>query len=342
MGVLGCPNMPQYPIRDDDCTDVAARSFDEDVGMLFAARRGHGTYAGPLWGEGFPVERVFCNDTLPPAKCRYMESYESKHSNHSLAAGIAAEIGVELPSLRLDSQAKYGEPSSALIRVDLGWGCGGCGGGSLKPFACFAVDFLFTEPPLHSTSSSPDFPSLLCSLSHVLLCPNRQSAAAGALSRGDASIFMRFPPVEYREKIWDHCAGSIIVEESGGRITDATGGRFLTMWNGCCMPLPEYLYAESASAGWDYVQQVVLRSPLHPQGTSCQSQGTSCSHVVSLLACCAGATVLTGSCPAAGKPLDFSQGRYLPLNPGQPGIIAATPSMHAAILKAYQKLTSSA
>jgi hypothetical protein len=47
--------------------------------------------------------------------------------------------------------------------------------------------------------------------------------AAGALSRGDASIFMRFPPVSYREKIWDHCAGSIVVEEAGGKITDATG-----------------------------------------------------------------------------------------------------------------------
>jgi hypothetical protein len=45
----------------------------------------------------------------------------------------------------------------------------------------------------------------------------------GALSRGDASIFMRFPPATYREKIWDHCAGAIIVEEAGGRITDATG-----------------------------------------------------------------------------------------------------------------------
>jgi hypothetical protein len=41
----------------------------------------------------------------------------------------------------------------------------------------------------------------------------------------------------------------------------------------------------------------------------------------------------------AGKPLDFSQGRYLALNPGQPGIVAATPSMHAAILKAFQKLS---
>lgn len=47
----------------------------------------------------------------------------------------------------------------------------------------------------------------------------------GLLSRGDASIFMRFPPASYREKIWDHAAGFVIVEEAGGRVTDAGGAR---------------------------------------------------------------------------------------------------------------------
>lgn len=28
---------------------------------------------------------------------------------------------------------------------------------------------------------------------------------------------------DYRERIWDHAAGSIIVEEAGGRVTDLTG-----------------------------------------------------------------------------------------------------------------------
>lgn len=36
---------------------------------------------------------------------------------------------------------------------------------------------------------------------------------------------MRFPPASYREKIWDHCAGFVIVEEAGGRVTDAAGRR---------------------------------------------------------------------------------------------------------------------
>jgi len=117
-----------------------------------------------------------------------MESFEKRHSNHTMSAAVAQEIGIELPSLRLDSQAKY-----------------------------------------------------------------------GALSRGDASIFMRFPPDTYREKIWDHCAGAIIVTEAGGCISDAHG-----------------------------------------------------------------------------NPLDFSQGRYFPYLNG--GLIAATPSMHKAIMDALKKI----
>ena len=44
------------------------------------------------------------------------------------------------------------------------------------------------------------------------------------LARGDASIYLRLPTKkEYVEKIWDHAAGSIIVEEAGGIVTDVHG-----------------------------------------------------------------------------------------------------------------------
>jgi 3'(2'), 5'-bisphosphate nucleotidase len=46
----------------------------------------------------------------------------------------------------------------------------------------------------------------------------------GAVSRGDASIYLRLPTrADYEEKIWDHAAGSIVVREAGGRVTDVTG-----------------------------------------------------------------------------------------------------------------------
>jgi 3'(2'), 5'-bisphosphate nucleotidase/inositol polyphosphate 1-phosphatase len=189
LGVLGCPNLPLAPITDQDCDEgQAARSFsDEAVGTMFAASKGQGAYAGPVLG-GMPTQRIFCDDAIPPPQARYMESFEARHSNHDLALQIAAEIGVELPSLRLDSQAKY-----------------------------------------------------------------------GALSRGDASIFMRFPDASYREKIWDHCAGVSIIQESGAVISDALG-----------------------------------------------------------------------------RPLDFSRGRFFPDLNG--GIVAATPSMHRAIIAAIRKI----
>jgi HAL2 family 3'(2'),5'-bisphosphate nucleotidase len=45
-----------------------------------------------------------------------------------------------------------------------------------------------------------------------------------AVARGDASIYLRLPTSEtYREKIWDHAAGAILVEEAGGRVTDVDG-----------------------------------------------------------------------------------------------------------------------
>ncbi|CAL9019221.1 unnamed protein product [Prunus brigantina] len=48
-------------------------------------------------------------------------------------------------------------------------------------------------------------------------------AKYGALSRGDGAIYLRFPREGYREKIWDHAAGCIVVTEAGGVVADAAG-----------------------------------------------------------------------------------------------------------------------
>jgi 3'(2'), 5'-bisphosphate nucleotidase len=45
-----------------------------------------------------------------------------------------------------------------------------------------------------------------------------------AVARGDASIYLRLPTRKgYEEKIWDHAAGSIVITEAGGRVTDVRG-----------------------------------------------------------------------------------------------------------------------
>ncbi|MEE2679082.1 MAG: 3'(2'),5'-bisphosphate nucleotidase [Myxococcota bacterium] len=45
-----------------------------------------------------------------------------------------------------------------------------------------------------------------------------------AVARGDASIYLRLPTREdYREKIWDHAAGKLVVEAAGGTVSDVNG-----------------------------------------------------------------------------------------------------------------------
>jgi HAL2 family 3'(2'),5'-bisphosphate nucleotidase len=44
------------------------------------------------------------------------------------------------------------------------------------------------------------------------------------VAQGEAQIYLRLPTrKDYREKIWDHAAGLIVVEEAGGRVTDVRG-----------------------------------------------------------------------------------------------------------------------
>lgn len=46
------------------------------------------------------------------------------------------------------------------------------------------------------------------------------------VARGDADIYLRLPNPQsphYKEKVWDHAAGSLLVTEAGGKVTDAHG-----------------------------------------------------------------------------------------------------------------------
>jgi len=48
----------------------------------------------------------------------------------------------------------------------------------------------------------------------------------GLVASGRAALYLRFPNPHnknYRENIWDHAAGAIIVEEAGGKVTDMNG-----------------------------------------------------------------------------------------------------------------------
>ncbi|HEY9907546.1 MAG TPA: 3'(2'),5'-bisphosphate nucleotidase [Thermosynechococcaceae cyanobacterium] len=51
-------------------------------------------------------------------------------------------------------------------------------------------------------------------------------AKYGVVARGEAALYLRLPrsqTPDYRENIWDHAAGAIVVEEAGGKVTDIYG-----------------------------------------------------------------------------------------------------------------------
>jgi hypothetical protein len=67
---------------------AAERSDEEGVGVLFLAHRGAGAYSTGLWGDARQLTRIHVKDTHQLEEARFMESYESRHSNHSFTAQV--------------------------------------------------------------------------------------------------------------------------------------------------------------------------------------------------------------------------------------------------------------
>jgi 3'(2'), 5'-bisphosphate nucleotidase len=138
VGVLACPAMPLN---------------NGDFGALYVAVRGEGTQMMSLsGGELKPIRVAEAGDL---SKHRFVESVEASHSDQDRQSKIAKAVGITTPSLRMDSQAKYGAVASA-------------------------------QAVLYLRLPSPKTP-------------------------------------DYREKIWDHAAGAIVVEEAGGQVSDMFG-----------------------------------------------------------------------------------------------------------------------
>jgi HAL2 family 3'(2'),5'-bisphosphate nucleotidase len=80
--------------------------------------------------------------------------------------------------------------------------------------------------PVEAGHSSHDDGARVASLLGIASDPLRMDSQAkyAAVARGDADIYLRLPKGgDYREKIWDHAAGMLVVEEAGGRVTDVAG-----------------------------------------------------------------------------------------------------------------------
>lgn len=64
---------------------------------------------GLFAGDALPQQRLLLEDVKDFSCVRFMESYESRHSDFDFTSKLAARLGVTRPPLRIDSQAKYGE-----------------------------------------------------------------------------------------------------------------------------------------------------------------------------------------------------------------------------------------
>jgi 3'(2'), 5'-bisphosphate nucleotidase len=142
LGVLACPNLPHNLKRQDG-----------PRGVVFLAVLGEGAYQMGLSGGNAVPIRV--STAGVGQAVRFCESVESGHADQEAHGRVARKLGIREPSIRMDSQVKY-----------------------------------------------------------------------GLVARGDAAIYLRLPnpkTPDYREKIWDHAPGAIIIQEAGGRVSDLHG-----------------------------------------------------------------------------------------------------------------------
>ncbi|WP_240911491.1 3'(2'),5'-bisphosphate nucleotidase [Paludisphaera soli] len=79
---------------------------------------------------------------------------------------------------------------------------------------------------VESGHSAQDQSALVAERLGVAAAPVRLDSQAkyAVVARGEADIYLRLPTrKDYREKIWDHAAGALILAEAGGVVTDVTG-----------------------------------------------------------------------------------------------------------------------
>lgn len=104
--------------------------------------------------------------------------------------------------------------------------------------------------------SSQGVASAIATRLGITAAPLRMDSQAkyGLVARGEVELYLRLPHGDYVEQVWDHAAGSLIVEEAGGRVSDFTGapldfttGRRLERNRGV-VAAPAALHAQAAAA----------------------------------------------------------------------------------------------
>lgn len=153
---------------------------------------------------------------------------------YAVALGLIVEGRVALGVLgcpNLDAGPGGGERTGALFSAAAGAGAfvHVLEGGGRRRIAVDSVrdpaDACFCES-VESAHGAHDDHGKISSLLGITKEPYRIDSQCkyASVARGDASIYLRLPTRKgYEEKIWDHAAGLIVVEEAGGRVSDVRG-----------------------------------------------------------------------------------------------------------------------
>ena len=95
LGILGCPNL--Y---------VDVRQPMGERGCLFVAVRGKGSVQMDM--NGLKRRSISVSQVKNPSEAIITESVEPDHADHLFHQRLAKKLNISKPSLRMDSQAKYG------------------------------------------------------------------------------------------------------------------------------------------------------------------------------------------------------------------------------------------
>ncbi|SJL10659.1 uncharacterized protein ARMOST_14050 [Armillaria ostoyae] len=94
---------------------------------------------------------------------------------------------------------------------------------SMPTLAPSELYFLESVEAAHASHSTNDKISSILGITGPPIRMDSQ-AKYGCLARGDGGVYMRMPTgAGYKEKIWDHAPGAVLVEEACGVITDSRG-----------------------------------------------------------------------------------------------------------------------
>jgi 3'-phosphoadenosine 5'-phosphosulfate (PAPS) 3'-phosphatase len=217
LGVLGCPNMPWAPVPRTAVEIPTARP-----GVLFAAHRDSGCVVAPL-------------DRLDPLAnvVTTAEPFERRVDPDDAVFPNASDA--ETPAAAGKNRPRFVRARRTVRGAD----------------ACYMESWGDSVVADHGGTAR------LAAALRITRAPVRIDSMAkyGALARGDADVYLRFPPASYREKVWDHAAGVAVVRAAGGVVTDGAGneldfarGRFLEIEDGIVGAATEELHAELLKA----------------------------------------------------------------------------------------------